>query len=299
MFVEITPSSWKEAKDIGSLLSTWIFRGHSDNNWRLLTTIERAARQFNCSRNLIWIREKMLTHEFRNRAHHYIQSPPEPTELLEWLALVQHYGGPTRLLDFTDSFYVASFFAVEAAFGDSCVWAINNIELLIKIEEHIGKLLDFPTKTEFEEAVVRFSESFLMDRGKSLDFVVSVKPVRLNERISIHKGVFLFPCNIKKSFEHNLCATFKFPFSSLRSKNARQVSISKFDDDLALDASIVKINLPRKLQYDAYLDLYSMNLDAASLFPGLDGFSRSLKYHLIVMGGLGDEKRERVRKKNG
>ena len=64
---------------------------------------------------------RVLVHDFRRRAHHYIQSPPSPDEHLEWLALVQHHGGPTRLLDFTKSFYVASFFAVETAHEDACV----------------------------------------------------------------------------------------------------------------------------------------------------------------------------------
>lgn len=50
-----------------------------------------------------------------------------PTTTMEWLALMQHFGAPTRVLDITKSSYVAAYFAIEdATAGDDCaVWAIN------------------------------------------------------------------------------------------------------------------------------------------------------------------------------
>src|SRR5438093_2893211 len=44
---------------------------------------------------------------------------------LEWLALMQHYGAPTRLLDFTYSFWIALFFAFEEAENDCSVVALD------------------------------------------------------------------------------------------------------------------------------------------------------------------------------
>ena len=286
MFIETTPKSWEDAKRIGSLLSCWVFRGHTSATWRLATSLERAANRFRCGPDLRWIREKVLVHDFRCRAHHYVQSPPSPIEHLEWLALVQHHGGPTRLLDFTESFYVAAFFAIETADEDACVWAVNGITLHIKLEEQFGDTWQkFPTVIEQQEATVRFTEQFLQDRNRKKDFVVSVRPIRQNQRLAIQKGLFLFPCDVEKSFESNLCATFGFPFTELTSSKATKMAARAIDDKVSRNAHVIKIILPRIWHAEAYLDLYSMNLDAASLFPGLDGFARSLQYHLRCMEG--------------
>jgi hypothetical protein len=49
------------------------------------------------------------------------------------------------------------------------------------------------------------------------------------------------------------------------------------------EASIVKIIIPRGSHKTAISDLNEMNVTSATLFPGLDGFARSLLFHLRVM----------------
>lgn len=74
--------------------------------------------------------EAGLLRQFKRQCHHHTSQTPEPRDTMEWLALMQHYGAPTRLLDWPYSFYAAVFFAVDGAserkVGDTCcVWAIN------------------------------------------------------------------------------------------------------------------------------------------------------------------------------
>src|SRR5690242_4737594 len=105
-----------------TLGDTWSFRGHANANWRLEATLERATTQlvaaivgttFHLSQQRLrpGDHEKETLLEFQRGAHQHIQATPADDELMDWLALMQHHGAPTRLLDWTRSPYVALYFA--------------------------------------------------------------------------------------------------------------------------------------------------------------------------------------------
>jgi hypothetical protein len=48
----------------------------------------------------------------------------------------------------------------------------------------------------------------------------------------------------------------------------------------AFEKQIIKMVIPRKIHKEAIDDLKTMNITAATLFPGLDGFARSLYYQM-------------------
>jgi hypothetical protein len=124
------PPPRKSIDPEGDVVGTeWVFRGLQDSTYKLHTTIERAAE----SKLMSWSAlECLVESEFRSRARMYLEGPsiPGDEDDLAWLALMQHHGAPTRLLDFTYSPYVALYFAVrhiDRPTGRSHVrvWAID------------------------------------------------------------------------------------------------------------------------------------------------------------------------------
>ena len=113
-YASFYPQTWGEATHIGERLSNrCIFRGHADSDWDLSTPIERAAIRGGLPLELLPDQERWILHEFGRRIHHYLEEPQSGWTDLDLLAFLQHHGGPTRLLDFTHSFFVAAFFAAE------------------------------------------------------------------------------------------------------------------------------------------------------------------------------------------
>jgi FRG domain len=281
-FYEITTNSWRDAVTIGKSLSSHVFRGQKDKSWPLSTSIERAAKRFNIPLEKLYTHEKRILETFKARAHHFLPSPPNESESIEWLSIIQDYGGPTRLLDFTESFYLASYFAIETATSDACVWAINESDLVFRAidEKEVGLKIGTAYAAN-TEAIVRYAETFVTDPSKCRDLVLTVTPPRLNERLAVQKGLFLFPGNLSISFENNLCRSLGYPFDELVSANAK-IETRDYLDDYALwsSAPVVKINLPKDIHDLAFRDLHAMNIDTATLFPGLEGFAKSLTYLL-------------------
>lgn len=79
------------------------YRGHTSSDWDLLPSIARPPRSISA--------ELTVLKRFKQNAYPFLSSPPS-TEW-EWLFLMQHYGAPTRLLDWTDSPLIGLYFAVE------------------------------------------------------------------------------------------------------------------------------------------------------------------------------------------
>ena len=65
---------------------------------------------------------------FKARARTALAQVSADTDLLAWLSLMQHYGAPTRLLDWSASPFVGLFFACTGAYSDGgmgALWGLN------------------------------------------------------------------------------------------------------------------------------------------------------------------------------
>jgi FRG domain len=125
-YSEVVVNTWDDAVTLGKVLSSrYVYRGQSGADWELTTLLSRKAEQHRIESFRIVRVEREMLRQFQRRTHHYVTDAPSIENDIEWLALMQHYGSPTRLLDFTHSFYVAAYFALRNASSDSAVWAVD------------------------------------------------------------------------------------------------------------------------------------------------------------------------------
>lgn len=106
------------------------FRGHADAGWKLTPKLYRPEYR--------GADENEIRHEFKSRALQLIQGRL-PADEWEWYFLMQHYGVPTRLLDWTENPLIAIYFTVEGhkADRDAAVWALDPTWLNRKLRRGI------------------------------------------------------------------------------------------------------------------------------------------------------------------
>jgi hypothetical protein len=253
----------------------WVFRGQSDATWDIASSLEREAGRL--QNPDLASREAAMLKQVKLAPYINEDRGPDPEGNFSWLALLQHHGGKTRLVDFTRSFYVALYFAVRDCPGqDAAVWSISTCPLDARIAE-IREQNDFELSDE--EAPRRFVNNAIEwpDRYQGDDrlAIAYAESAQLNQRLIAQQGLFLCPLNLSESFMVNLSRGLGL--TGTKEPPKRLSSPEELQEE-ARNGSVVKIRVPHDQHRNLLFHLRRMNITDATLFPGLDGFARSLNY---------------------
>jgi hypothetical protein len=243
--VQYFEKRWEYPKD-----ESWLwFRGVSDENYFLTPGIYREIK----SKGKFSSQDAMdLFGEFVRRSKPFTRNSVNSSKWgdWEWYHLMQHYGLPTRLLDWTEGSLIGLFFSLRKKNADKnpCVWIMDPLWLNKKY--HKTELIIYTdTDCHFDEDVI--ANKYCIKKEKQLpNLPLALLPPHIDTRIVAQKSVFTVHGK-REGFEKIIA----------QNKNPH----------------ICKIIIDHDKASEIKDQLYSIGISESALFPDLEGLTREIK----------------------
>ena len=240
--------SWNPA--LGRFRSPFAFRGLSCKSHSLSSSLVRLAGDAD-TRKL----ELALLRNFRKYA---ATEGTQADSIWDWLALGQHRGLPTRLLDWTYSPLVALHFATEALEDfdrDGAVWCVNFVEANKRLPSRLRRIMTREgSETLTVDMLTVFKELRAFDALARTPFLVFLEPPAIDRRILNQLALF---------------SLMSSPTAEMDDWLERHPELSR------------RVVIPAALKWEIRDKLDQANVNERILFPDLDGLSRWLtRYYL-------------------
>jgi hypothetical protein len=221
------------------------FRGHANAEWPLTPKFYRTPPT-----------DLLTEHEIREEfiTHAPALGVPTPRNEWEWYFLMQHYGAPTRLLDWTDGVLIALFFALRENKGyhHAAVWALDPWWLnwsVIRRDEvvPVGDPLLPNIRKEQKWLPKRFQRKRALPK-----LPIAVFPGHFDKRIGAQRSAFTVHGNDMDGL----------------------MTLAKSDKH----AGLVKITIPSWSVKQIKKALDTCGIDETTLFPNLEALSRVVEF---------------------
>ncbi|WP_435011051.1 FRG domain-containing protein [Tundrisphaera lichenicola] len=267
---------WHDLLNIADLLEIgsatrppFVFRGQPCSKWQLKPSLLRHLERLVIDSAQAIQLEKTALDEFRAEAHYHI-SPiifMSAKNHFDWWAIMQHYGAPTRLLDWTASIFVAAYFAVSGyPDEDGAIFLVNSLK------SNIATIKKHPNISGIDGVANQLFDAMLVQPNAPSTIHFMGQHLR-NDRMSAQQGLF--------SISPNIFADHSSILNSHMSDTAEQI-----EEELNPEISFGKLVVPVSLKAQYLRKLKNMNITANSLFPGIDGLGRSVA-ELFLLGKSG------------
>lgn len=209
---------------------------------------------------------KKTLNEFKRKAHGFVEKIPEND--FQWMFLMQHYGAPTRLLDWSTNILIALYFAIPSidhsksyaldeeeceanklefmnsgyCKGGSAIYVINPAKVN-SISSNVDEIIDVNSFPEKWDHYIHPNES------PNTHFPICISAPHIDKRIRSQSGMF-----------------------TLHGSRAEPL-----DWYTALSKTMFKIYIPKNCWISIKQELKNMGVTTSFVFPDLEGIAKEIK----------------------
>lgn len=238
--------------------SGYVWRGQRDATWGLVSSLERTFSASKVNDSQRDDREQQALSYFRAHAAGYLGWTPPERDITSWLVTMQHYGCPTRLLDWTESPFVAAYFAYsdmpEGQTKPAALWQYDaRLAMNALQRQPEGTGLDFPRPRDTETSAGPWPDelnTLVRNHIKTKSSIpLPISPVRPDARMTAQQTILTVDARLEGGVPYPLKTPAHLPL-------------------------VYKINLPSEWRREVLRTLALMGITAASLFPDTAGVAQ-------------------------
>jgi FRG domain len=255
---EIHPKKLDNLYDVLNQISgtqAYVFRGHASVSWKnLVPSLHRILGTSAETADLV-ITEATAISAFRRHARSLVHFSELDyfKRILDSITLMQHYGAPTRLLDWTLSPWVACYFAAQGENQDDAViWAFNRDALdWTNLRHRRSGSRDYAHFAALETA--QNVEEWAYAAARAGRYVRTFRYEYANAQMGAQQSLFTISGQLGDNHDDALALSLSEPWQTL------------------------KIIVPKSEKATLRQRLFHMNVNALSLFPNVDGVGRHIR----------------------
>ena len=249
---------------------SFLYRGESRTDYMLIPSLYR-EKTVNGVTSMVYLEdndERNIIHEFITEAASFSNSI-NIEDSFRWVQYAQHFGVPTRLLDWTINPLVALYFAcISNQDVDGKVYVLQSESYKQRISDQLSNELN-------GRSVEQVANNMIWHEEKGFEFPTIIRPFYFDKRMSAQSSCFMMWGDKKEPFDIMLKEMEKEkPSLVFRTivKGDERIIVQEIKS--ALSEFIVPANMKNRLLHE----LDAINVNQATLFPGLDGIGKSIEW---------------------
>jgi hypothetical protein len=263
---------------LGFLKGRTLFRGMNDSSLPLIPKVYH-TNGYSKGREYA-VGESDILSNFMKKSYSFLSNPPKDDDYQKWIAIAQHYGIPTRILDWSEGCLVSLFFAVKMLDTeyDGVVWALNPTRYknwFMAYDEVCKK----DRMVEDGEVLVELSShrnivSAFRNDGGDYQYPYFYYPFFIDERMKTQQSVFMVWGSEKRPLDkigHTGIIQY-LQKDKDRYLHTNETKVKNWSDNEFL----LKLVIDRKKKHYIKRQLDMCGINEYSIFPTLDSFGQYL-----------------------